>query len=329
MQLRILAGILGCIAAVTGTAGIVQAVTHNDVRHEVAIAQQRAHFWRVIAREEEPNTPTVDNRLAKDLRDRISPGSSSLPPDITEFRGTSNAYGGISDAIGYDPFENESLACRECGPLDARTKRNLLLIQEGQVEQVVANDVPQLDTSYTLTPNGMSVLAWGALLWAVGGPLSLFAAHRRAMAIPAYGIRQFGDLSWALSDYNNGTRLAIMLSAPTFFLPYLSWRGITARRFERKMQEQYGSEMATVREIDRTLGLVSLRHGDDVRVRTLQADRDALVEEIQSRTRASEQGSLGYLLSNTEKRLHDVQDALTTRSESLAELNEPEEQTRP
>lgn len=335
MQTKIAALLFAVLTVVGTVAGGTQAIQHHQHQQAVATAQARAHFWKVVAGTEQPTSATVDNTLASDLHARMGPSViiddpnsfNRLSQRVEDFRGDSNSYGGITDAIGYDPFADESLPCKECGPLDAQTKHNLLLIQQGNLKVVLAKDIPHFSSKYTLTPGGMGVIPFAGLVWLMGGPLTLAAAHRRLMFKDRmnqdrslkYGIRQFADLSWSMNGENDGAKLALMAMSPSFFIPFTAWRAANKRRFEKKMRNSYGSEMDMVRAVDNTLAKVSLRHGDDPKVQALQKTRETLVDEIQSLTRSSQDGSMDALVARTERQLKDIQESLAVRKDSLEE----------
>lgn len=175
-RVRIASVVLACVAALTGLSGGYQAINHHAQSQTAKAANNRIHFYKVIAGEESGGTPSVDNTLAKDLKTRLGPqGAGALPEPITAFRGNSNAYGGITEAIGQDPFDESGLSCFECGPLDQETQANLLLVKHGQIDVVIQKTAIHVSTGYTLTPWGIGILAYG-LLWAVGLSAFFFGA---------------------------------------------------------------------------------------------------------------------------------------------------------
>lgn len=118
----------------------VNAATSGSYNDEVAGANARAHFWRTIAGRDHQSDATVDGKLANDIRRWFRDPVAQHPAG--SFRGDSNDYGGITDALhGYDPFDE---SCGpECGHLsnDAMDKTELAL--GGQVDEVVAADKPK------------------------------------------------------------------------------------------------------------------------------------------------------------------------------------------
>lgn len=334
VQVKIIAVLFAFLSVVGIATASIQLVQHHDHRRATATAEARSHFWKVVAGVEQPNAATVDNTLAQDLHDRLGPSTVVGDPNsfnrisqrIEDFRGNSNEYGGITDAIGYDPFADETLPCKECGPLDARTIHNLLLIQQGNLKVVLAKDVPHYSDKYKFTPFGVGVLPVAVLAWFIGGPITLAAAHQRLMGLSRaekvhdYDIRQFSDLSWSLNGDHDGTKLALMALSPSFFLPFTVWRAANKRRFEKKVCAAYPSEMAMVQDIDRVLARVSLRHGDNPKIQALQHARETLVDEIQSLTRSSDQQSVDALVARTEQKLKDVEQSLQDRQDARAEL---------
>lgn len=305
------------VAAILIGAG-VQGLQHNTQRHEVAAAQNRAHFWRVIAGEEVPNTPTVDNALAQDLKERLGPidrNTTELPDEIKHFRGSSNSYGGITDAIGRDPFDNQGLPCQECGPLDRSTQKNLLEIKRGYVDRVVRSDTPILDATYTVTPYGLPTWQFGLFWWIAVGGLSLTWGVGRAR------IKRAIDLDWRITEGDeSNAKLAIhVISLPTIIVYRLDVRH-RRRKLEHQLREQYPDCAALIDDVDHMLDRVSLRYGDDDRVAAVQAARDELQRELESLTRSKNAGDIDILVKSMESRVEAVRESLTSRQEALKEL---------
>jgi hypothetical protein len=112
--------------------GVLQLNDRTAVTRHEQVAENRIHFWRVIAGQETASSPTVDNQLANDLKVALE------KDQLAEFRGTSNQYGGISEALGSDPFAGES--CKECGPLSGEMLVDLITIRNGDVDKLVASE---------------------------------------------------------------------------------------------------------------------------------------------------------------------------------------------
>jgi hypothetical protein len=295
--------------AVGGSVGS-QALTHN-INQDIAEQQAtKAHFYRVIAGEESDGGPTVDNQLATDLRNAT---------DLRDFRGHSNTYGGIADAIGEDPFVSEG--CQECGALTPEFRTNVEQVKNGQLDRVLAREVHTVDTSgFSATPFGLSVPTAAGLAWFFGGPLALALGHRRAMADRQndYDVRQFGDLNWNLNGKADGHKITLVMLAPGFFVPYFAWRAARRRKFHQRVAECYASEMALVREIDRDIERLR-GHGHDPKVMALREGRDDLVDEIESLTRSSD-SAVDDLVSSSTDRLDYIKASLKGRKEFAAEL---------
>jgi hypothetical protein len=126
---------------------------HNQISH----AQTRNHFWQVVSGQADGSEPTVDNKLAVDLQ------LLKTQKDVAAFHGDSNQYGGITDAIGVDPFDD---SCgNECGYLTSYMRTTLAKVQSGQVDAVVTADTVSKPHSTTGTP----VLLFIVWLLAGGG----------------------------------------------------------------------------------------------------------------------------------------------------------------
>ena len=306
---RVVAVLLLLVALATGGSAVAQAANHYQNQDAAEQYANRAHFYRVLSGEES-GSATVENQLARDLR---------ATDNLNDFRGHSNSYGGIADAIGEDPFVSEG--CEECGALRPEFREKVEQAKDGNVEQLISRDIPALDTSgFHFTPFGLSVGAAVGGLWMIGGPLALAVGHRRALHDRRYDVRQFADLNWNLNGKADGHKLTLIMLAPGFFIPYGIWRALNRRRFQKRVAECFSSEMQMVHEIDQVLDKISLRHGDHPKVEALQAGRDELVQEIESLTRAQSSGSVDDLIASQTERLEFIKGSLESRKEFAKEL---------
>jgi hypothetical protein len=309
--LRYQRGVVGAVAAVllavTSVVGVAQILDQNEATSEQKAAQNETQFWRVVAGEAGDTSPTVDVLLARDLR-------SLSASDVEQFRGDSNRYGGITDAIGYDPFDETGLNCFECGPLDPYTKRNLTLIRQGNIDQVVAAlEVEGPDEGLTLTPGGVSFLSYFAALWIVGGPFTLLAAHWLAkFTNERYAaLRRFGDLF--IED--DGPSREMVLYAPTFWGPYEIYRRSTKQRFQDRVRDTFPLQMEELDRFDRALERAPV---DPDTWTLLQSRRNEVMRELESQTRSGEgtDDSVNALMSQ----IATVQEYLEARTEAKKEL---------
>lgn len=108
-------------------AGLAWGVNHNEWNKAEAKIEQNIrleHFYRVVGGELSGQESGPANKLARDLHD--------LPTsDLTSFTGDSNRYGGITDDLGFDPFNG--VDCNECGKLDVEIINAVEQIKSGQL----------------------------------------------------------------------------------------------------------------------------------------------------------------------------------------------------
>lgn len=116
---------------------------HNQVSH----AQTRDHFWQVVTGKADGSEPTVDDTLALDLQ------QLKTTKQIDSFQGDSNRYGGITDALGVDPFDDSCGS--ECGHLTSYMRSTLEKVQAGGE---VAPETVAKPSSSTGTPELLFVL---------------------------------------------------------------------------------------------------------------------------------------------------------------------------
>lgn len=124
----------------------------NRAKDETAQLAKQEHFYRVVAGELSGNEPGPANKLARDLHD--------LPVEqIDTFTGDSNRYGGITEDLGFDPFNG--VDCSECGPLDYEIALDVIAIKTDQLERVV--DDLHAEVKPADTTSGPPTFAW--FLW--------------------------------------------------------------------------------------------------------------------------------------------------------------------
>jgi hypothetical protein len=137
----------------------------SNYRDKLDAAKTQQVFWRVVAGREQGNESGVLNKLANDLR--ATPAS-----ELVDFRGDSNRYGGITEALGYDPFNGPN--CQECGPLDDAVVADAIEIKKGGLQAVVARLQPPKPDHVS----GPPLVLW--LVWLVSLPLAVFGYKRYA-----------------------------------------------------------------------------------------------------------------------------------------------------
>lgn len=302
-QVAIASAAVGVILLVGGGAAVVQSIDNNRAEQAQEVSDKEAHFWRIVAGEGSGSSPTVDVLLARDLQ-----GLSASQVD--DFRGHSNRYGGITDAIGFDPFDETGLDCFECGPLDQGTKDNLALIRADNLDAVInKTTVEAPKEGLTLTPFGLGIPTTVFILWMVGGPLTLAAAH--------YTAKYNGHLNrWAVEPTaadERAAELRLTLLAPSFWLPHKIYMAVTRQRFEDKMREMFPDHVLFLENLDRTLErLPDTPSKDDVRML-----RNEVMLELETQTRGyGDTKDLDILMAE----LGDVQSHLQARQQALREL---------
>lgn len=310
-QLRHLLMVVVTVGVLTGISAGNQAYDHAKQRDAARVAASEAHFWKVVAGEESGTAPTVDNRLASDLATRLDD-----PDAIRDFRGDSNRYGGISDAIGYDPFDGAGLDCVECGPLDAETMAKIEQIQAGKLDEVIGDLNLVADDTFTLTPAGISFQSWYGLLWLVGGPLTLLSAHA------ALKNDSRPENRVALTDVDtepmSNARIWLGFLAP----PVWVWRIATQRRasdrFWDRLSESFPVEVKLVRRVDR-----ALKDDESVDAHTrikLQTLRDRVLGEIQVQSLTQEDNNTE--LHRLAEQLEQASAFFDDRRETLREVEQ-------
>lgn len=153
----VLAGNLALLSWFAGAWGVgvaSDAMAAEDRRD----AEVRREFWEIVAGEREPSGFGARFKLAEDLEEIVD--SPDTPELVSRFRGDTNAYGGASSELGFSPFQP---GCGDCGPLTPSVKEKVLLIDEGQLDEVLAGEDVD-DPASVPTPPGWLVFAWNLLL---------------------------------------------------------------------------------------------------------------------------------------------------------------------
>jgi hypothetical protein len=114
---------------------LVTALQHRHATSTSSQASVQNTFWSIVSGHLQPGGSGPDIRLGNDLHTLlgpIGPDQTELPREILTFEGSSNAYGGVTAALGFDPFDETGQSCHDCGPLSHDMLRDLLLVKEGR-----------------------------------------------------------------------------------------------------------------------------------------------------------------------------------------------------
>jgi hypothetical protein len=301
LQFKVLCWIFAALLLFGFTRGIGDVVNHSDTDHKIAQSHKAQHFWDVVAGNSAGNEPTPGNKLARDIR-------SLDDATINSFRGNSNAYGGVVEEIGFDPFNESGLNCFECGPLSDSVKHNLVLVHSGQASVVTASlEVPK-DASYHVTPLDWSVSRTLLITWMVGGPLSLLGACLWL---------EEGGLSKILRDADKSTRYALIGLTPVVMGPIAVSQVLKERRFKRQVRQAFPDHMTIIDSVDEALEGLDPSLPETIQIRT---ERDDVMAELEHQTRQGADHNAivnRFLLDN----LHSVKENLDCRLEAMKELD--------
>lgn len=158
---------ISAVALLTAWSGIAagrNAAESDRVQDEVAQLVKREHLYLVIAGEMSGNEPGPVNRLGRDLH-----GTST--EDLSTFEGDSNRYGGISEDLGFDPFDSPT--CSECGPLDEDIINDIVLIRESGVAAALL----QYQVEEAGTASGTPGFLW--IIWFLSYPVFVAVVYIR------------------------------------------------------------------------------------------------------------------------------------------------------
>lgn len=283
-----------------------QVVQHGERESLVASAARQEQFWTEVA------GPTarqsVGARFARDIRELR--GSQ-----VDTFRGNSNTYGGVVDEIGFDPFDRTGLNCDECGPLSGDTRTRLASVQGGGLSSVLTDIHVDPLVGYEFTPFGWPVLSVLTLTWVLGGPPTLAVAHLKLRTTrPSAYVRNFGDIQW---ERLRPEGVCLVFLNPVVLSAFMLNRRLARARFRDRVREAFPEHMAVLDEVNERLHHLDLSPGLQGE---LEAERDAVLAELESHTRAglTREDPLvdHYLLSS----LKGVRENLELRAEAKQEL---------
>lgn len=292
VQGKIAAAALAVIMAVTLVSGGGQAFVerpHAEAQAE-RIATER-HFWNAIAGRESSASASVENQLAMDL---------AASEDLSSFRGNSNRYGGITDAIGYDPFDGSGQNCSECGPLKSEVRTKVELAKAGKVDQVLSSVPAPPDTStLSLTPFGFSLVVYAFVLWVLIGYTSYIAAQ-------------------VIAKERWGSDLRAWLTAPLVALAVTLQRHNKESEVRERIASAFPDAIRTIDEVDKFLR----RLPDGETKRALRAQRDEVQAELQRQSAGDDSDRDEVALRNMTDSLAAVQEALKLKTEVMESLND-------
>lgn len=161
----------------------------SRVEDDIALAEKREHFYRVVAGDVDGFAPGPGNKLGRDLREIDA-------ESLDSFTGDSNRYGGITDDLGFDPFNG--VDCSECGPLDRDVIDDVTAIKEGNLDEVldrIAEDVDPADS----VPEPPTFL-W--IVWGLSLPVGIGTIYVRSRRSEESRYRDFAMERRLLGEIN-------------------------------------------------------------------------------------------------------------------------------
>ncbi len=291
IQLRLIGLALGMVGVLLLASGVIQ-YTRVQQNHRLQHRNDaQVQFWRSIAGYTHSGD-SVDDRLAQDLR-----GILDDPEAIQNFNGSPDLYGGIIDAIGYDPFSGAN--CSECGPLRGDVKDNLDLIRQGKINQVVTQTKVNYNTSYTFTLFGVSWLMQIVFLYLFLGPLTFYGAY-------------------VIADQDPDLNLQMFLSVPFMYL----WEKFSSHRSGKKddseARRQFPEYCDLLDNVDEAIS--ELPHGPERQTLIDQRNevRVELLRQVHSSHNAKSQDEMRELANA----LDTLSTTLKARSEARKNLDE-------
>ncbi len=210
------AGLLTVGGFYSGSVGVkaaIQSDKHDAQTAAYEHAVESNEFWQVVV----GDMPAVGTRpsdlLASDLHRAIGATddpNAQLPAEVVEFNGAPQAYRGITEDLGFNPFTNDGSGCVECGTLSDEMRDKLLDAKRGNVDAILTTPVP---------PDPKDKINWigflpfwleAILVWQITGWISMMIAMHR-----------FGDprMTWRRRDGVADRQEALcFVGAPSYML---------------------------------------------------------------------------------------------------------------
>lgn len=292
--------VLGLFALNAGIVGVGQAADHSHKNLAVVNQRHRERFYGMIDGRIPIEGQTVDVSLASDIKAILGPqDGKALPAAVLNFQGSSTSYGGITDVIGFDPFDHTGLGCKECGPLKDSVLTSLREIKSGH-DGNLFRSVSPAKYHYTLTPFGLSWILWFFILW--------FAVSILVTEI-AVRVNPFG-----YSQIQNDAPMALMVSAPIYWGVHRFMKERQTDASAQKLREEFPEQMAVIDNVNRLLGHVS---GD--KAIEMRKVRDQVLGQLQAQAQGSPADDIELRQSMNE--LSKCLDFLNARAEARQELS--------
>jgi hypothetical protein len=272
---------------------------------------------------DEPFRSLIDQQFAVDLRDYVGPvepGAKQLPAVVNDFRGTTNKYGGITRELGFNPFDSSGSTCTECGPLTTVVKAKLLLIKQGHVEQLIADETPADPGSVQLFALDHPVVTI-ILLWLVGGVILLWGSY---LLLPARNRPRLLTLSWDLDGPARQDKITIMFMAPAWFLYAYPASKRREERIQQQIEEIAPEVIETFATIDQMLDDLPVEDRDNPEIKALLDTRRRLAIQLRNQVVKEDTGHVdpALLVSQLSAQLSAAEQILQERKKAVDEYDQ-------
>lgn len=239
------------LALWAGAAQITTRVSDGNEQDQRRQAEKTKSFYRAVAAGTPVGGQGPLGKLAADLQELEA-------TRIVDFRGDSNRYGGITDQLGFDPFDGPN--CSECGRLDHDVQMALFDIKEGKLDRVLA----EIDEGVEESDGAPKPSAPVWFLWLVSLPGYLGYTFIRGKRQEEDRYREFGTERTLLRQVQE-----IRRSLPASD-PRASGLDQLARRLEAQMSKRV---------------TFAGQKKQDMRLEALTAELEAAVESIEAGNR--------------------------------------------
>ncbi len=327
LRAQIVAVAAALAISVAGMSFLANSQNQNFDQETTRQAQvtERNDFYQVIAGTEGADSNNASDKLAVDLHQTFEPvvrREATFETVVSEFSASSQEYRGITEDIGFNPFDAVGLSCEECGQLNSTMRSNLeqIFVQDNLASLI--EEVQVVENTVSVTPFGWSVWFTLLVVWQIAGSIGLL-----------YGLARYGGrkLTWKRDGQNDGIELVTVLVSPLGFAVFHFFYNKPAlKRLQNRDNEILeASGLSTeLEQIERQIGILRELSAGSAETREvvdtiaeLEAQRAEILAYPSSLSERDVARTLSGALRGADGLLERSRSVLDSHNEAVDELN--------